>query len=343
LILEAVSVMHTAGVFFVMDKYWKHVKAQWHLYLIILFLLTLLGFERSGKGTRQASSFAANTEHAATLSPAGEGKTGEDSALSQVPDQVGKGEVPKESLSPAVAVDAPVQCIGGCPGSCAGSKPRAPFRATQWRFAPDVGLYYLPVQSGWLISATAPGNKANVVYVPRSSWSKLLRGLRRGGGCGAGFEKGKFLNRPFRSGGVCDSRAPRVTPQPPVPSVESLLGIGQNSDGGATPGNGLEKQSGKNIHERHVPELPKPSGVPSGGSSGGETGSDNRDGLRLPGGVCAGSGDEGRAEVGAADVEDDDLALPDNIAGLPETGAPCGEQSLPVSEAGVADTAGVCR
>jgi hypothetical protein len=225
------------------EKFVKHVKSQWYLYLIILFLSALSAF-RPDEAARKASGVAANTEQAATQSPAGEEKTGSGGAPAQVPDQVWKGEVPKGFSSPSVAVDAPAQCIGGCPGGCAGSNPRAPFKATRWRFAPDVGLYYLPVQSGWLVSAAAPGNAANVVYVPKSSWPKLMRGLRRGGGCGAGFDKGSFLNRPFRSGGICNSRAPRVTPQPAAPGVESLFGIGWDSDGGAVQGNGLEKNVG---------------------------------------------------------------------------------------------------
>jgi hypothetical protein len=326
-----------------MDKFWKHITAQWHLYLIIFFLLALLGFERSDKGTRQASGVGANTEQAATQSPAGDGKTGGDKAPAQVPDQVWKGEFPKESSPPAVSTDAPAQCIGGCPGSCAGPKTRTPFRATQWRYAPDVGLYYLPVQSGWLVSASAPGNGANVVYVPRSPWPKLLRGLHRSG-CGAGFDKGNFLNRTLRSGGICDSRAPRVAPQPPIPSVESLLGIGRDSDGGAVSGSGAENQPEKDAHERHVPELLKPSGVPSGGQSGGETGSDIGNGLSFPSGAWAGAEDDDNDFLDEGDNGGDgDSPLPDNIAALPGADVPCGERLLSGQEIGAAAAAGMCR
>jgi hypothetical protein len=324
-------------------KFVKHVKSQWYLYLIILCLLTLSAF-KPDKAARQASGVGANAEQAATQSLAGEGKTRGDSASAQVFEQVWKGEVPKEISPPAVVVDAPAQCIGGCPGSCAGPKTRTPFRATQWRYAPDVGLYYLPLQSGWLVSASAPGNGANVDYVPRSPWPKLLRGLRRGNGCGAGFDKGSFLNRTLRGGGVCDSRAPRVAPQPPIPSVESLLGIGRNSDGGAVSGNGVENQPEKDPHERHVPELLKPSGVPSGGQSGGETGSDSGDALSFPGGAWAGGeGDDADYLDEGDNGSDGDSALPDNIAALPGAEFSGGKRASPRLEAGAADTAGVCR
>jgi outer membrane biosynthesis protein TonB len=41
-----------------MDKIWKHVKRQWTLYLIILFLLTLLGCVRPGTEACPASGAA---------------------------------------------------------------------------------------------------------------------------------------------------------------------------------------------------------------------------------------------------------------------------------------------
>jgi hypothetical protein len=266
---------------FFMDMFLKHVKAQWHMYLIILFLLTVLGFERSGKGVGATAGVAADSASAARAAPAGEEKN---------------GETRKESPSLAVAVDASSQCAGGCPGKCATGKRGSPFRATQWRFDPDVGLYHLRVQSGWLLSVTEPGSGAKIVYVPMIPKLGNFRRKFHQGGVEPGYERFRF-GKPGCGASPDRSLLPRGKP---IPGYLSPFTFDDKSGGAAKPDGGAEKQPEKEDAAPDAPVIP--------GSAGSEEGAE----LRLP--------DSGLIEEEAGDDEADGF-MPGNIAGLGEEDA----------------------
>jgi hypothetical protein len=262
-----------------MDKLLKHVKAQWYLYLTILFLLSLLAYGRPVKGGMETAVAAANTVQAVPVVPV----EGEKS-----------GEVEKETASLVVDVDASSQCVAGCPGRCAAGKRGSPFRATRWRFDPDVGLYHLRVQSGWLVSATEPGSAANVVYVPRlPRLGGFLRKHHPGSGVEPGYERFRF-----RKPGCGASPDRSFLPQgEPIPGFLSPFTFDDKSGEAAKPDGGAENLPEKEEAAPAAPEIP------------GAVGSDGGAELRLP--------DAGWIEEEAVDDEADGF-MPGNIARLGE-------------------------
>ncbi|MDR1686543.1 MAG: hypothetical protein LBR82_08935 [Desulfovibrio sp.] len=327
LVLQTVSFILLAGVYIVVEKLVTHVKRQWYLYLVIFFLLALLAFKRETRHTAAKAGQSATVVYDAL--------SGAEGNLS--PDEPGQSEIgqaAEESISVVVSIDpSSSQCVAACPGSCAGPARfgGSPFQGEGWRFAQDVGLYYLQVKSGWLVSPTTPGRGTDIVYVPRfprpKFHPKINRGQCRGEGCGAWFEKERLRNRGLRDIGPGTGRrldlAPGAVPESSLPGAAAPSRVSPKITT-TVPADGAENQPESGSDMPALPEDPR--------KSGGETGSDGGDVLRLPDGGWFGGGKDG----------DEEDVLPDNIAGLPEIGGACPGRSVLGADADDAGGVGAC-
>jgi hypothetical protein len=248
--LKTMLILFAAGGYIMFDKFMKHVISQWFLYLTILFLLVLL----AQKGVKVTEAQATAAEKTVGVEIAGKGNVPETNRTA--------------SPAPGIAVASEFsdRCDAGCPSRCAEPGIGSPLKSRQWQFAEDVGVYYLELRSGWLVSMAAPGPGAYIKYVPNMLFPRKFRSERLCEIAGGEEPRNeKFPNKWFGCGGSTGPDGLKLNPRNfPVPETEALLrfgfGCGQVSEAGS--GGEVEKQPEKGTDGPVVPEAPGVSAAP---------------------------------------------------------------------------------
>jgi hypothetical protein len=222
-VAQCFLVITAAWVYVMYEKVAKYLRAQWFMYVVITALLViLLSKERIGPDLVSKDTVppgAAVTEAATVNRPAAD------------------VTAPPADSDVAIVDDSAGQCSGGCGGGggCFDMiRTRAPFREQQWHYVPSLGLHYLRLSTGWLISAAKPGTGGEVIYVPRFPRLKHLPGrtdlLRIEKPRGERIPNKTLQNVPPAPGG---ESAPNRTEDDTLPPLSEQQRQGTDTDGPA--------------------------------------------------------------------------------------------------------------